>query len=39
MHPQMQQVFIGYLEKFLQKISKIKVQTVITTHSSHIAKF
>lgn len=37
MHPQMQQVFIGYLEKFLQKISKIKVQTVITTHSSHIA--
>ncbi len=37
MHPQMQQVFISYLEKFLQKISKIKVQTVITTHSSHIA--
>lgn len=37
MHPQMQQSFIEYLETFLSKITDVKIQTFITTHSSHIA--
>ena len=37
MHPQMQQVFIRHIENFLQSISDIRIQTIITSHSSHIA--
>lgn len=37
MHPQMQQAFIKHIETFLQKISATNIQTVITSHSSHIA--
>lgn len=37
MHPQMQQAFANYLEEFLGKLSNINVQTILTTHSSHIA--
>ena len=37
MHPQMQQTFINFLESFLEKISNIHIQTIITSHSSHIA--
>ena len=36
MHPQMQQTFINFLESFLEKISNIHIQTIITSHSSHI---
>lgn len=38
-HPQMQYVFINNIKKLLTKSSeekKIKLQTIITTHSSHI---
>lgn len=37
MHPQMQQAFANYLEEFLSKFSNIKVQTLLSTHSPHIA--
>lgn len=37
MHPQMQQTFADYLEKFLDSLTNINVQTLLTTHSSHIA--
>lgn len=37
MHPQMQQAFANYLEEFLSKFSDIKVQTLLSTHSPHIA--
>jgi len=37
MHPQMQQAFANYLETFLDKLTNINVQTLLTTHSSHIA--
>lgn len=37
MHPQMQQAFIKHIETFLQKISSTNIQTIITSHSSHIA--
>lgn len=37
MHPQMQHAFADYLESFLEKISNIHIQTVLTSHSAHIA--
>ena len=37
MHPQMQTAFATYLEKFLSKISTVKIQTFLTSHSAHIA--
>lgn len=37
MHPQMQQTFADYLEDFLDSLTNINVQTLLTTHSSHIA--
>lgn len=37
MHPQMQHAFAEYLEAFLGKISLIKIQTFLTSHSAHIA--
>ena len=37
MHPQMQNAFANYLEVFLDKIASVKIQTFLTSHSSHIA--
>ncbi len=37
MHPQMQQTFASYLEKFLGEISEVHIQTFLTSHSAHIA--
>lgn len=37
MHPQMQTAFAMYLEKFLEKIAGVKIQTFLTSHSAHIA--
>ena len=37
MHPQMQTAFAAYLEKFLGKLSDVKIQTFLTSHSAHIA--
>ena len=38
MHPQLQSTFIGFLEEFLKnEIGKQVVQTIITTHSPHVA--
>ncbi len=37
MHPQMQQAFAEYLEDFLKKITSVKIQTFLTSHSAHIA--
>ena len=37
MHPQMQHAFADYLESFLEKISNAHIQTVLTSHSAHIA--
>ncbi len=37
MHPQMQHTFAGYLEKFLEEISDVHIQTFLTSHSAHIA--
>lgn len=37
MHPQMQRAFAEYLEEFLEKIASMRIQTVLTTHSAHIA--
>ena len=37
MHPQMQTAFAAYLEKFLSNLSTVKIQTFLTSHSSHIA--
>ncbi len=37
MHPQMQQTFADYLEKFLSKIANVHIQTILTSHSAHIA--
>lgn len=37
MHPQMQRAFAEYLDEFTKKISSIKIQTIMTTHSAHIA--
>lgn len=37
MHPQMQNAFAEYLEAFLDKITFIRIQTLLTSHSAHIA--
>jgi len=37
MHPQMQTAFAMYLEQFLGKLSDIRIQTFLTSHSAHIA--
>ena len=37
MHPQMQHAFAEYLEKFLQAITDVSIQTFLTSHSAHIA--
>ncbi|WP_444498914.1 ATP-dependent nuclease [Veillonella seminalis] len=38
MHPQLQATFIEYIESFLKvEDSKVPIQIIITTHSSHIA--
>lgn len=37
MHPQMQTAFAAYLEKFLGRLSDVKIQTFLTSHSAHIA--
>lgn len=37
MHPQMQRAFAEYLYEFAKKISSIQIQTIMTTHSAHIA--
>lgn len=37
MHPQMQQAFAKYLIDFINKISNVHIQAVLTTHSAHIA--
>ena len=37
MHPQMQHAFAEYLEAFLAKITSIGIQTLLTSHSAHIA--
>lgn len=37
MHPQMQQTFASYLETFIGKFESVSLQTILTTHSSHIA--
>lgn len=37
MHPQMQTAFATYLEKFLSKLSSVRIQTFLTSHSAHIA--
>lgn len=37
MHPQMQTAFAKYLEKFLEKLSTVHIQTFLTSHSAHIA--
>ena len=36
MHPQMQQVFISYLENFLKEISEVHIQVIVTSHSPHV---
>ena len=36
MHPQMQQSFIKYIDEFLKRRSTSKIQTIVTSHSSHI---
>ena len=37
MHPQMQHAFAEYLEAFLAKITSVGIQTLLTSHSAHIA--
>ena len=37
MHPQLQQTFASYLENFLSKLTTVKIQTILTSHSAHIA--
>ena len=37
MHPQMQHAFADYLTDFLEKISSVRIQTFLTSHSAHIA--
>lgn len=37
MHPQMQHAFAEYLEAFLEKITSVGIQTLLTSHSAHIA--
>lgn len=37
MHPQMQQAFADYLESYLKKTSSVGIQTLLSSHSAHIA--
>ncbi len=37
MHPQMQHLFADYLESFLKQLSNVRIQTILTSHSAHIA--
>lgn len=37
MHPQMQHAFADYIESFVDKLSDVHIQILLTTHSSHIA--
>lgn len=37
MHPQMQHAFADYIESFVNKLSDIHIQILLTSHSSHIA--
>lgn len=37
MHPQMQHLFAGYIEAFLKGLSGVHIQTILTSHSAHIA--
>ena len=37
MHPQMQHAFAEYLEAFLARITSVGIQTLLTSHSAHIA--
>ena len=37
MHPQMQQAFAKYLSCFLEKISDVHIQVIMTSHSAHIS--
>lgn len=37
MHPQMQHAFAEYLEAFLGKITSVGIQTLLTSHSAHVA--
>ena len=37
MHPQMQHAFAEYLEAFLARITSVRIQTFLTSHSAHIA--
>lgn len=37
MHPQMQHAFAEYLEAFLEKITSVGIQTLLTSHSAHVA--
>lgn len=37
MHPQLQHSFANYLESFLKNLSNTSIQTIITSHSAHIA--
>lgn len=37
MHPQMQTAFAKYLEGFLGKLTTVNIQTLLTSHSAHIA--
>ena len=36
MHPQMQHAFAEYLEAFLDKITSVGIQTLLTSHSAHV---
>ena len=37
MHPQMQTAFTKYLEDFMDKISSVRIQILLSSHSAHIA--
>lgn len=37
MHPQMQSNFVKYINKYIKNISDLNIQTLLTTHSPHIA--
>ena len=37
MHPQMQHAFAEYLEGFIARITSVGIQTILTSHSAHVA--
>ena len=37
MHPQMQHAFAEYLEGFIKRITSVGIQTILTSHSAHVA--